>query len=618
MTIGIPHPRPAFEPAFPRRDALRVIAIVPAYNEEEGIGATLRSLLAQDTPFDEIIVVDDGSADRTGRIARAYGVTVLRPESNLGSKAKAQNHALAHILARPRAEHPDLVVPVDADTVLARDCLTHIQKPFDDPQVAIAGGCVLARHSHTVVERGRLIEYLTGFHAHRQVQSAFDSPLVCSGCCSALRLSHLEEFGGFPERTMAVDLDYTWSQQMTGRRAVHVPEAVAYVAEPLNLKSLREQLSRHKHGYFQNLRIHWRPMQRSKPMLALWVNLSLISILIGPLALGLPILWLLGGNVSPQLAWSAIGADLAVLGVPLVMGTARRRLNPLTVLLSIPSFYVLKVLNFWYDLKCGLIELVLVPRELAQGRRHYEKARTEGATYLAQVQAQAVPVPVAATVPAPVKVPAGAQPEIPAQAAGHDLDWSLDRWREQPSTLAAQPQPPVAPEVPEAPDAPVVVQPESPALSCAGYELDWSVDRWREYLSTEPVAAESSQPPADPVVDQPEILDRNPAGYDLDWSLDRWREYLSTDAVAVEPSQPPADPVVDQPEMPTQNPAGYDLGWSLDQWREYLSTDPVAAEPTHRPADPVADQPEAPVQSSVDYDLDWSVERWLEYLRSAA
>ncbi|HEX3614682.1 MAG TPA: glycosyltransferase, partial [Sporichthyaceae bacterium] len=506
-SIGIPHPRPAFEPAFPRRDALRVIAIVPAYNEEEGIGATLRSLLAQDTPFDEIIVVDDGSADRTGRIARAYGVTVLRPESNLGSKVKAQNYALAHILARPRAEHPDLVVPVDADTVLARDCLTHMQKPFDDPQVAIAGGCVLARHSHTVVERGRLIEYLTGFHAYRQVQSAFDSPLVCSGCCSALRLSHLEEFGGFPERTMAVDLDYTWSQQMTGRRAVHVPEAVAYVAEPLNLKSLREQLSRHKHGYFQNLRIHWRPMQRSKPMLALWVNLSLFSILIGPLALGLPILWLLGGNVSPQLAWSTIGADLAVLGVPLVMGTARRRLNPLTVLLSVPSFYVLKVLNFWYDLKCGLIELVLVPRELAQGRRHYEKARTEGATYLAQVQAQAVPVPVAATVPAPLTVPAGAQPEIPAQAAGHDLDWSLDRWREHPSTVAAQPQAPVAPV------APVVAQPESPAPACAGYDLDWSLDRWREYLSTDPVTVEPSQPPADPVVDQSEIPDRNPAGY---------------------------------------------------------------------------------------------------------
>jgi GT2 family glycosyltransferase len=567
-SIGIPHPRPAFEPAFPRRDALRVIAIVPAYNEEEGIGATLRSLLAQDTPFDEIIVVDDGSADRTGRIARAYGVTVLRPESNLGSKVKAQNYALAHILARPRAEHPDLVVPVDADTVLARDCLTHMQKPFDDPQVAIAGGCVLARHSHTVVERGRLIEYLTGFHAYRQVQSAFDSPLVCSGCCSALRLSHLEEFGGFPERTMAVDLDYTWSQQMTGRRAVHVPEAVAYVAEPLNLKSLREQLSRHKHGYFQNLRIHWRPMQRSKPMLALWVNLSLFSILIGPLALGLPILWLLGGNVSPQLAWSTIGADLAVLGVPLVMGTARRRLNPLTVLLSVPSFYVLKVLNFWYDLKCGLIELVLVPRELAQGRRHYEKARTEGATYLAQVQAQAVPVPVAATVPAPLTVPAGAQPEIPAQAAGHDLDWSLDRWREHPSTVAAQPQAPVAPV------APVVAQPEIPAPACAGY--------------------------------------------DLDWSLDRWREYLSTDPVTVEPSQPPADPVVDQSEIPDRNPAGYDPGWSLDQWREYLSTDPVAAEPTQPPVEPAADRPETPEQSSVDYDLDWSVERWLEYLRSAA
>ena len=85
-----PHSNPA-----PHDRGAALTVIVPAYNEAESIADTVRSLLAQTVRPAEIIVVDDGSSDGTGDIARALGVTVLRPPRGTGSKAGAQNIAQA-------------------------------------------------------------------------------------------------------------------------------------------------------------------------------------------------------------------------------------------------------------------------------------------------------------------------------------------------------------------------------------------------------------------------------------------------------------------------------------------------------------------------------------------
>jgi cellulose synthase/poly-beta-1,6-N-acetylglucosamine synthase-like glycosyltransferase len=112
-----------------------VTIFVPAYNEEDGIRYTLDALMQQTDRPERIIVVDDCSQDNTGLVAREYGVEVLRPPHNLGSKAKAQNYALPYCAT-------DLVLPVDADTILAADYVERIKLPFEDPRVVIAAGNV--------------------------------------------------------------------------------------------------------------------------------------------------------------------------------------------------------------------------------------------------------------------------------------------------------------------------------------------------------------------------------------------------------------------------------------------------------------------------------------------
>ena len=75
----------------------RLTVIVPAYNEAATLADTLRSLRRQTLPPAEIVVVDDCSTDETAEIAHSFGVTVLRPPVNTGSKAGAQTFALDRV-----------------------------------------------------------------------------------------------------------------------------------------------------------------------------------------------------------------------------------------------------------------------------------------------------------------------------------------------------------------------------------------------------------------------------------------------------------------------------------------------------------------------------------------
>ncbi|MFC7302916.1 glycosyltransferase family 2 protein [Streptomyces monticola] len=352
-----------------RPDRHEVTVIVPAHNEEAGLPATLDSLARQTAPPRQIIVVDDASDDHTAEVAAAHGATVLRPPRNQGSKAKAQNYALPHCST-------ELVLAVDADTVLAPDYIERTAAVFDDPEVTIAAGAVQTRFTRTLWERGRSVEYLFGFHWHRPIQHAAASPMVCSGCCSVFRRADLVAFGGFPERTIVEDMDYTWSQMIAGRRAVYVSDAVARAADPETLMYLRKQVWRWMAGFCQNVRLHLPKLFTAKPILALWVLLALFEIVTAPLWWATPFLvaaassWSLG----EALAWWA-GAELLLTAPPLVYAAHRRELPVLGVLLNIPCVYATKVVNAVYAWKALAVELVLVPLKLAKGLTVYEKGR---------------------------------------------------------------------------------------------------------------------------------------------------------------------------------------------------------------------------------------------------
>src|SRR5438477_11740663 len=89
------HVNPPRESSVTAADlVMGLTVIIAAYNEAEFVGGTIRSLLAQTVPPDQIILVDDGSTDGTGDAGRRAGITVLRPPHHSGSIARAQPFAL--------------------------------------------------------------------------------------------------------------------------------------------------------------------------------------------------------------------------------------------------------------------------------------------------------------------------------------------------------------------------------------------------------------------------------------------------------------------------------------------------------------------------------------------
>jgi cellulose synthase/poly-beta-1,6-N-acetylglucosamine synthase-like glycosyltransferase len=338
--------------------AANLSVIVPAFNEAGSIADTIRSLQEQTVRPAEIIVVDDGSTDGTGELARTFGVRVLRPPSNTGSKAGAQNFALTQVT------NP-WVMAIDADTTLAPDAIEKLAAAFDDAKVAAVCGFVLPRRVETVWERGRYIEYLFAFTFYKQIQNYHKRPLISSGCFSMYRTAALKELGGWSTRTLAEDMDLTWSFFIRGYDVKFVPEAVCYPIEPHTFDFMCRQLRRWSHGLIQNLRLHWRgilsvPFLRSAVAVSIWdaAIASVVYLFLLPvLAIVLKAPWLLLGY--------AIDAP-AVL-IPALAGAIPRGEVRLA-LKSFPAFFVLRTVNAIFFLRALWCELI-VGRSL----RHYEK-----------------------------------------------------------------------------------------------------------------------------------------------------------------------------------------------------------------------------------------------------
>ena len=326
-----------------------VTVIVPAYNEAATIGDTLASLINQTRPPAEIIVVDDCSTDDTSAVARSFGVTVLRPPANTGSKAGAQTFALPHV-------RTEFTLALDADTIVAPDAIETLAAVMAGSDLAAACGFVVPRFVRSVWERGRYVEYLLAFSFYKPIQDHFGKPLISSGCFSIYRTDVLQQHGGWQTRTMAEDMDLTWTMYQAGQRVKFVPEAVCYPIEPQTLDFMRKQLRRWSHGFMQNVRLHWRGLigisfLRSVISVALWESTVASLIYLGVVPLSAILL-------RQPLLLLVYVLDAPALMAPVLTQAAARR-EFWRALLSIPAFFVLRVVNCLFVLEAIWSELIV-------------------------------------------------------------------------------------------------------------------------------------------------------------------------------------------------------------------------------------------------------------------
>ncbi len=228
-----------------------VTVIVPAYNEEKAIGKTVDALLSLSYANKEIIVVDDGSTDRTLEVARSYAkgdlVKVLTKPN--GGKWDALNIGI-------KGAKGEFIVCIDADTLLDPNAIQHLIKHFKDPKIAAVAGNVKVGNRRGILTKLQALEYVVGINLHRRSEAYLQNVTVVPGPIGAFRASVLKEIGLFEGDTFAEDADITFRILRAGYKTVFEARAFGYTEAPTSMTSLAKQRYRWYRGSLQVLSKH--------------------------------------------------------------------------------------------------------------------------------------------------------------------------------------------------------------------------------------------------------------------------------------------------------------------------------------------------------------------------
>ncbi|QDH21753.1 glycosyltransferase family 2 protein [Saccharibacillus brassicae] len=279
--------------------------VVPAYNEDVNIVGSVRSLLGINYKQFEIVVVNDGSKDRTAEIMiEEFDMTEIKgrvPFAGLKRETKPIRGVYRSL------RHPNLVlvdkenggkadalnvginvsrypyfVSLDGDTVLDADAFIKVVKPIMDARpgeeiiatggsVGIANGSVVdsgyldsrnVRLSENPIVIMQVIEYLRGFLMGRIGLSRYNMLLLVSGAFGVFNKKWVIEAGGYETGTIGEDMELTVRlhaeirRKKSKARIVYVPEPVCWTEAPESFTILRRQRTRWQRGLFESIWTH--------------------------------------------------------------------------------------------------------------------------------------------------------------------------------------------------------------------------------------------------------------------------------------------------------------------------------------------------------------------------
>jgi cellulose synthase/poly-beta-1,6-N-acetylglucosamine synthase-like glycosyltransferase len=397
-----------------------ITLLVPAYNEEPTCVESVRSLLTLRYHAYEIVFINDGSTDQT--LARMIEAFDLRPvarapvhdvpsrpvrgvyrskrhpalwvldKENGGSKADANNAGLAYC-------RTPLFCALDADSLLERESLMRIARPFLEDRSTVAAGGMIRIINGCTVRAGavsdvklprnllacfQVLEYLRSFLAGRVGWAELNGTLVISGAFGAFHCQTVVAAGGYDTSSLGEDMELVVRLHRYCRdrgiryRIEFVPDPVAWTECPENLTTLGRQRRRWQRGLTETLLVHRRMLLRPRygavGMLAFPFNFFLE--MLGPAIeaagyLGI-LVGILLGRVSPLLALAfllaafVLSAVLSVAAIALEEQSFRRypRRRDLAGLFAVAFLEVFgyRQLNAWWRIQ-GLWAVISGKRE---------------------------------------------------------------------------------------------------------------------------------------------------------------------------------------------------------------------------------------------------------------
>jgi poly-beta-1,6-N-acetyl-D-glucosamine synthase len=313
-------------PAADRPRPQRILALVPAHNEEADIARTIDALLTQTRPIDRIVVILDNCTDGTEAIVRRYkGVTVQITRGNIDKKVGALTQGWQRW-----ADDYDFVLGVDADTTLAKDAVQQLETEMI--RVPSAAG-VMCRYTFDIklgstfvarqlirAQRMDFASWLTDIMARNR------STYVLGGQATLFRTSHLQHVTTTHERNspwdpdaQVEDMELTWRLHEAGRKTLVSATARAYAGPMVTVKGLMGQRRKWDEGMAALL---WRNKMPDRHTMIPWKQQ--FSMFANGLVRLLFLTMLLLALTVHQFTWSPIWLIPIAIGVALNIKIAWR------------------------------------------------------------------------------------------------------------------------------------------------------------------------------------------------------------------------------------------------------------------------------------------------------
>jgi cellulose synthase/poly-beta-1,6-N-acetylglucosamine synthase-like glycosyltransferase len=272
--------------------------LVPAFNEEATIVAAVRSMLQLTYSEYEIVVINDGSRDHTLDVLVKEFSLLPFPESFRGEIATKPIRALYRSTRYPNlrvidkdnggkadslnaginsSRHP-LFCGVDADSVLERDSLQRVVKPFlRHPEMVASGGTIRVANGCEVKDGYltrvglprnpwallQVVEYLRAFLFGRLGWSQLNAMLIISGAFGLFKTETVIAVGGYRTQTIGEDMELVVRMHRLLRqrgipyRIEFVPEPVCWTEAPEDKATLKNQRIRWQRGLSESLTSNW-------------------------------------------------------------------------------------------------------------------------------------------------------------------------------------------------------------------------------------------------------------------------------------------------------------------------------------------------------------------------
>jgi len=227
-----------------------ISVLVPAFNEEDSIKDTIKNLLGINYPKKnlEIIVIDDGSTDRTYEIAKRYEGKIKILKKKNGGKASALNFGIDNAKS-------EFVAVVDADTLLEKNALMNCMKYFEDESIAAVTSHILTKQKNKLIERLQNVELMI-IALTRKLKEGLNLIDVTPGPLSVYRKDILMKVGKFDENNLTEDVEIAWRILRNNYKIKMAYDAMAYSNCPSSLGKWWMQRTRWDIGGIQTLLKH--------------------------------------------------------------------------------------------------------------------------------------------------------------------------------------------------------------------------------------------------------------------------------------------------------------------------------------------------------------------------